>query len=321
MTTPHAIRALDLPVSDADTDAWLDVLAAARAADLPELPPPSRVEVAGRLRVPPARGRTAVWAAEDGVAQLLLFTDEENRHTAFLGTLAVHPRSRRRGLGTALWQQVRAELLADGRTSVSAEIEEGGPGRAFAESLGFENVLPLAWYVQDVPAAPAARGADPAGYTLLHWPGLVPDAWAEAAAAAHGAMEDAPTGDLDEQTVSWTPQRLHASQQHLLDRGAALGTVAAVTAEGEVAAYTELVLPDPDGPRALQCDTVVVPRHRGKGLGRAVKLRMLAEAAARHPNLRTIATTVADDNAPMRAVNASLGYRRERDAAVWQLKL
>ncbi|MEV4193404.1 GNAT family N-acetyltransferase [Streptomyces toxytricini] len=321
MTTPHAIRALDLPVSDADTDAWLDVLAAARAADLPELPPPSRVEVAGRLRVSPARGRTALWAAEDGVAQLLLFTDEENRHTAFLGTLAVRPRSRRRGLGTALWQHVRAELLADGRTSVSVQIEAGGPGRAFAESLGFENVLPMAWYVQDVAGAPDGAGADPAGYTLLHWPGLVPDAWAEAAAAAHGAMEDAPTGDLDEQTVSWTPQRLHAAQQLVLDRGGAMSTVAAVTPQGEVAAYTELVLPDPDGPRALQYDTVVVPRHRGKGLGRAVKLRMLAEAAARHPNLRTIATTVADDNAPMRAVNASLGYRRERGAAVWQLKL
>lgn len=88
-----------------------------------------------------------------------------------------------------------------------------------------------------------------------------------------------------------------------------------------MAAYTELVLPDPGGPRALQYDTVVVPAHRGHGLGRAVKRRMLELAGQRYPALRQIATTVADENAPMRAVNEALGYRQERGAAYFQLKL
>ncbi|MEU9304651.1 GNAT family protein [Streptomyces sp. NPDC048269] len=87
------------------------------------------------------------------------------------------------------------------------------------------------------------------------------------------------------------------------------------------ARYTELVLPDPAGPRALQYDTVVVPAHRGHGLGRAVKRRMMALAARRHPALRQIATTVADENTPMRAVNEALGYRRERGTAYFQLTL
>ncbi|NXY94991.1 GNAT family N-acetyltransferase [Streptomyces sp. BR123] len=325
MTSDSAIRALTPPPSDAEAEAWRKVLADALAADLPQLSAPTRVEVAGRLRVPPARGRAALWAAEDGVAGLLLFTDEENRHTAFLDVLTVRPRARRQGLGTALWQQVREELLARGRTSVTAQIDLGGPGQAFAESLGFTSVLSMAWYVQDVPQAqrslPVREAAAPPGYELVCWPGPVPDAWAAAAARAHCAMDDAPTGDADVQVPAWTPDRLHAAQQLILDRGGALTTVAAVTPEGEVAAYTELVLPDPDGPRALQYDTVVVPGHRGLGLGRTVKLRMLAEAADRHPALRAVATTVADENAPMRAVNEALGYRRERGTALFQLTL
>ncbi|MEU7600095.1 GNAT family N-acetyltransferase [Streptomyces sp. NPDC041003] len=317
------IHSLGPPPSDAEVDAWLAVLTAAVAADQPQLEAPSRREVAGRLCVPPALGRPVLWAAGEGagVAALLLFTDEGNAHTAFLDVLTVRPQERRRGVGTALWARVREELLAQGRTSVSALVDLGGPGQAFAQSLGFENVLPMAWYEQELPAdGPAPVPATP-GYELLTWHGPVPDAWAPAAAVAHGAMQDAPTGDMDERIPVWTAQRLHAVQQVIVDRGGELITVAAVTGAGEVAAYTELVLPDPSGRRAIQYDTVVTPAHRGHGLGRAVKLRMAAEAAGRYPALRRIATTVADENTPMRAVNEALGYRRERGAGIFQLTL
>ncbi|MCB5178481.1 GNAT family N-acetyltransferase [Streptomyces antimicrobicus] len=308
--------------TDADVDAWRSVLTDALAADQPHLPPPSRVEVAGRLRVDPARGRAVRWASPDGVAALLLFSDEGNEHTAFLDVLAVRPGARRRGIGSALWERVRETLLADGRTTVGAVIDTDGPGEAFARSLGFTNALPMAWYVQDVPAGPGAVTVpDTPGYTLVGWSGLVPDHLAPALAVAHDAMEDAPTGELEERTPAWTPERLRAVQQLVLDRGGELLTVAAVSADGEVAAYTELMLPDPAAERAVQYDTVVVPAHRGRGLGRAVKLRMLATVAGSHPGLRRIGTTVADENAPMRAVNAELGYVRERGAAYYQLTL
>ncbi|MCY0932778.1 GNAT family N-acetyltransferase [Streptomyces sp. H34-S4] len=316
------ITPLSVPPTDTEVDHWWAVLASARTADLPGTPPPSRTEVAGRLRVPSARGRAVHWAAEGAIASLVLFADGSNDHTAFLDELTVRPDARRRGEGTVLWERVREELRAQGRTSVSAEVDLGGPGQAFAESLGFENVLPMAWYVQEVPGVrnlPA--GALASGYELRCWPGPVPDDWAQAVAVAHGAMDDAPSGDLDQRIQTWTAERLHAAHGLILARGGALTTVAAVTPDREVAAYTELVLPDPAGPRGLQYDTVVVPAHRGHGLGRAVKLRMLAEAAALHPSLRTIATSVADDNTPMLAVNASLGYRRERPAGYFQLKL
>lgn len=225
------IRALSLPPTDTEIDDWIAVLAAARAVDLPQGTPPTRTEVAGRLRVTPARGRAALWTADGGagVAALLLFTDEANAHTAFLDVLAVHPDARRRGLGRALWEQVRAELLAHGRTSVSTLVDLGGPGQAFAESLGFENVLPMAWYEQDVSRRRSATAAVAPGYELRAWHGLVPDDWAAPLATAHGAMQDAPMGDIDEKIEPWTPQRLHAAHRLVLDRGGEITTVAAVT--------------------------------------------------------------------------------------------
>ncbi|MFG2622310.1 GNAT family N-acetyltransferase [Streptomyces sp. NPDC048507] len=319
------INARSGPPAEAEVDAWWAVQVAAHAVDaaaLPGLPPPARVEAAGRLGVPSSRGDAVRWTTGegDGQAALLLFTEEGNTHAAFLDELTVRPDARRRGVGTALWERVRAELLARGRTSVATVADLGGPGQAFAESLGFRNVLPMAWYVQELPAtAPAAP--DTPGYELLTWSGLVPDAWTPALAVAHGAMEDAPSGDSDEEFRPWTAARVRAAQRLVLDRGGEMTTVAALTPAGEVAAYTVLVLPDPEGPRALQYDTVVVPRHRGRGLGRAVKLRMLERAAARHPGLRRIGTTVADGNGPMRAVNEALGYRRERGAGLFQLGL
>ncbi|AZM90782.1 MULTISPECIES: GNAT family N-acetyltransferase [Streptomyces] len=320
------INSLSVPPTDAEADAWWAVQVAAHAADaaaLPAVPAPSRTEAVGRLRVPPSRGRMRHWTAEDGTGQaaLLLFTEDGNTHTAFLDELTVRPDARRRAVGTALWQRVRRELLDQGRTSVATVTDLGGPGQAFAESLGFENVLPMGWYVRDLGAdGPPPLPATP-GYAFHVWPGLVPDAWAPAVAVAHGAMEDAPSGDSEETFQPWTVERVHRAQRLVLDRGGEIAMAAAVTPAGEVAAYTVLVLPDPAGPRALQYDTVVVPAHRGHGLGRAVKLRMEAYAARHLPGLCWIGTTVADENAPMLAVNESLGYRRERGAGLFQLKL
>ncbi|MFF5702312.1 GNAT family N-acetyltransferase [Streptomyces sp. NPDC012794] len=320
------ISPLSVPPTDAEADTWWAVQTAAHATDaagLPALPAPSRLEAAGRLRVPPQRGRLARWTAGDGDGQaaLLLFTERGNTHTAFLDELTVRPDARRRGVGTALWQRVHRELLDQGRTSVTTVTDLGGPGQAFAEALGFENVLTMGWYVRELGQdGPPPLPATP-GYELHVWPGLVPDAWAPATAVAHGAMEDAPSGDSEETFQPWTAERVRGAQRLVLDRGGEITVVAAVTPAGEVAAYTVLVLPDPRGPRALQYDTVVVPAHRGHGLGRAVKLRMEVYAAEHLPGLRRIGTTVADENTPMRAVNESLGYHRERGAGLFQFRL
>ncbi|MET7618224.1 GNAT family N-acetyltransferase [Streptomyces sp. NPDC005408] len=327
------ITSLSVPPAAASVDAWHEVLTAAHTHDLPAgVPAPGRVETEGKLARSSASGRTVRLAATapdgsyDGVASLLLFTDEGNRHTAFLDVLAVHPRARRRGVGAALWEAVRAELTADGRTSVSTLLELGGSGEEFAAGLGFGNVLPLGWYVQNVREALEAHPQPPElpeGYAYAQWAGVVPDAHADAFAEAHNAMEDAPSGDMDEQVTPWDAERVRAAAQVILDRGGVILSSAVLhAASGDaVAAYTELVLRDPSDVRAIQYDTVVTPAHRGRGLGRAVKRHMLGTVSVAQPGIREVATTVADDNGPMLAVNEGLGYRRERTAAVFQVKL
>ncbi len=55
---------------------------------------------------------------------------------------------------------------------------------------------------------------------------------------------------------------------------------------GEVAALTEVVVVPAQHPtRADQYDTVVVPKHRGYGLGRAMKARMLFELRSAEPQV------------------------------------
>lgn len=328
------ITSLPTPPPASAVDAWHTLVHAAHHHDLPaHVPAPGRVETAGKLRTPSVSSRSlhrvavAADGSYDGVASLVLFTDENNRHTAFLDQLAVHPRARRRGVGSRLWDALRAELAADERTSVSALLELGGPGEAFAARHGFTSALPLAWYVQDVPDALAAhpvRPVLPEGYAYAHWTGVVPDALADAFAEAHNAMDDAPMGDVDHSGPRWDAARVRAAAQVIEGRGGILLSSAVVhTADGAdtVAAYTELVLRDPSDVRALQYDTAVVPAHRGLGLGLAVKRHMMGVVTDRCPGVRETATTVADENGPMLAVNERLGYARERDIGYFQIRL
>ncbi|GGW70510.1 GNAT family N-acetyltransferase [Streptomyces xantholiticus] len=328
------ITRLTGPLSGSAVDAWHTVVRAAHTHDLPaHVPPPGRVETDGKLRIPSVNSRAvhrAAVAADgsyDGVATLVLFTDESNRHTAFLDQLAVHPGARRRGVGSRLWDALRRELVADGRTSVSTVLELDGPGRPFAARHGFESALPLAWYVQNIQDALAAHPMLPDlpdGYSYTHWTGVVPGALADAFAEAHNAMEDAPMGDVDRSAPRWDAARVRTAARVIEDRGGVILSSAVLHTADDVdtvAAYTELVLRDPSDVRAVQYDTVVVPAHRGRGLGRAVKRHMMGVVAAERPRVRETATTVADENGPMLAVNDRLGYARERDIGYFHVKL
>ncbi|MFE7568927.1 GNAT family N-acetyltransferase [Streptomyces sp. NPDC057539] len=107
------------------------------------------------------------------------------------------------------------------------------------------------------------------------------------------------------------------------ERGGVVLTAAVLdTTDGDaVVAYTEVVLSDPAGTRAIQYDTVVVPAHRGRGLGSAVTRLLRGRLGELHPGVREISTIVADENASMPAVNEALGYRRERPAGIFRMKL
>ncbi|MFD7236087.1 GNAT family N-acetyltransferase [Streptomyces syringium] len=315
--------------TEAEIDAWHAVVTDAHARDLPAaVPAPDRVETAGALRVPAVSSRYVRLAVPmpdgdgyAGVASLRLFDDEENRATAWIDRLVVRPDQRRRGIGARLWRELREVLAEEKRTSVSLEIELGGEGEQFAVAHGATCALPLVMYVQRITEETAEPPRLPDGYRFVHWNGVVPDEHAEPFAVAHGAMADSPMGDVDEKPFPWDADRIRAAQNAVVERGGVMLTVVAVAPDGTHAGYSELVQRAPGDVRALQYDTAVAPAYRRLGLGRAVKLRMLELLAEEGLPVREIATTVADDNGPMRAVNKLLGYRPERSIGIYQVRL
>ncbi|MFF7728264.1 GNAT family N-acetyltransferase [Streptomyces sp. NPDC008001] len=352
-----SVERLSETPSDREIDAWHAVVTAAHRHDQPAgVPAPGRVETAGLLRIGAPRSRIVRLvvplpgsaAAGDfayaGVALVRLFEDEDNRTTAWIGRLAVRPDQRRRGIGTLLWQEIQTILERERRESVSLELDMGSAGEEFARNRGFTCALQLVLYVQRISAEDAgavdateateagesaehggagevAASALPDGYRFVEWSGTVSPANAARYAGIRNAMADTPRGELDQQPMRWDEESATAVQSRFTERGGILLTVAAVAPDGTYAAFTEVGLRSPGDVRAQQYETAVAPAHRGRGLGRAVKLRMVQVLREREPSVREIATHVADDNGPMRAVNKMLGYRPERSVGIFQARM
>ncbi|CAM5426218.1 GNAT family N-acetyltransferase [Streptomyces abikoensis] len=325
---PGVVERLTSTPSETEIDAWHAVVTAAHRHDLPAgVPGPGRVETAGQLRVPAARSRIVRLAVPSpdgsgyaGVALLRLFDDDVNRGTAWIGRLAVRPDQRRRGIGTLLWEEIQTVLQQERRESVSLELEIGSVGEQFAKEHGFTCGLQLVLYVQRI-ADETAPPELPAGYRFVEWTGAVPAAHAALFAGVRNAMADAPMGELDQQPLQWDAESVTAAQRGFVQRGGLLHTVAVAAPDGTYAAFTEVGVRSPGDVRAQQYETAVAPAHRGLGLGRAVKLRMLQVLRAQEPPVREIGTHVADDNGPMRAVNKLLGYRPERSVGIFQARM
>ena len=80
-----------------------------------------------------------------------------------------------------------------------------------------------------------------------------------------------------------------------------------------MAGLTEVVVPAQHPTRADQYDTIVVQDHRGYGIDRAIKARMLLELRSAEPELVEVQTWNAQANEAMLKVNAELGYRPDRE--------
>ena len=124
------------------------------------------------------------------------------------------------------------------------------------------------------------------------------------------AINDAPTGDLDIEDEVFTPQRMRDYDEAQRQRGHRVHMVYARHREtGELAGETTVAV---DGERphlAEQHDTSVVRVHRGHRLGLLMKIDMLRWLREDEPQLESIGTWNAEENAFMIGVNEALGMR------------
>lgn len=305
-----------------EIDAWLRVFNAVLAADLPGEPPWRREALREYLSVAMPGEARAAWIAEDhgelvGYAgELLLGYDLSG--TAVL-ELFTDPRHRRGGIGRDLLAAAARYAAAQHRQSVTAEVVEGTATAEFYTAHGFtrtvveeSSLLDLSTVDWDRIGTLARRIG--AGYHIENYPGGPPDTLLASYADAKLVIRHTPVAD-----VEWNPgfeaDRLRDSLRTLRSRGLRPYVAVAIhTASGEVAGLTELVIPAHRPQRADQYDTIVVPAHRGYGLGLAMKARMLADLRTAEPQVREVQTWQAVEDEPMLRVNSVLGFRPDR---VW----
>lgn len=307
----------------AEVQSLVETLNAVLAVDLPDDPSWRDVQVQDYLAETMPGERRICWVAEDdrlpegessifGHVSILLLGD--------IGVLEVlvHPRLRRRGLGRQLVAVAARRAYLEGFSSIGVEAIGNTPAIGFYESLGFEqeyvetrSVLRLST-VDWMALGEMARGIAP-GYRLEFHPGGPPDEMLETYAQAKLEAPDDDT-DLDLAPRSSDPQRLRDSLNTLHKRGLKPYIVLAVhEATGVVAGLTEVVVPAQHPQRADQYDTIVVRNHRGYGIDRAIKARMLFELRSAEPGLHEVQTWNAQHNESMLKVNAELGFQSDRD--------
>jgi len=292
------------------------------AVDLPDDPPWQDVQVREYLAETMPGERRISWVAEDD--RLPEGESEIFAHVSILllgdiGVLevAVRPGLRRRGLGRELVGVAARRAYLEGFSSIGVEAIGGTPAIPFYESLGFEREYVetrsvLALSAVDWPTLGEMADGIAPGYRVEYHPGGPPEELLEAYSQAKLEAQD--EDDLDLAPRSSDPQRLRDSLTTLHKRGLKPYIVLAIhEATGVVAGLTEVVVPAQHPERADQYDTIVVRDHRGYGIDRAIKARMLFELRAAEPGLREVQTWNAQYNESMLKVNAELGYQSDRD--------
>jgi GNAT superfamily N-acetyltransferase len=237
----------------------------------------------------------------------------------------VHPDARRLGVGEDLLRAAVARAYAEGYATLGVEAIGRTPAVKFYEAMGFEcaymetrSVLELST-VDWLRLGEMASGVA-AGYRIEYFPGGPPEELYESYAAAKYLAQSAiDPKDLDLRPSSHNANRLRASLRTLHMRGMKPYIVLGIhESSGEVVGLTEVVVSAQHPDRADQYDTVVVPEHRGYGLGRALKARMLFELRSAVPKLKSVQTWNSFDAEGMLKVNSELGFRADREWREYQ---
>jgi mycothiol synthase len=274
-------------------------------ACLPELVPgePSRSaeEAVAYYRHPPSVMTRHTWLADaGGVANLALWGP-----AAVFCEVLVHPKQRRRGIGSALLEAVLGRARELGLAQVHGHHTTPA-GAAFAARAGAVDGQRDVRSLLRLQEAQLAAPVVPDGWSLVTWTRRAPDELIETFARAKNSLNDAPTPEGME-FPDETPESVRDLESTLERRGREGRVTVAVDPDGEVAAFTEVRL-TPGALLAFTEDTATVAAHRGRGLATAVKLESLHRLRADHPEVDVLTTMNAEDNRTMRAINERVGF-------------
>ncbi|MGW1726843.1 GNAT family N-acetyltransferase [Streptomyces sp. NPDC002306] len=305
----------------------------AQAVDLPDGPLSCGRAFLGEMIHPRPGNSVLAWGAWVGGLPVGLCAigvpEADRRRAADVVHFVVHPDARRVGVGSRLLATATSHLSGLGvqklRVFTSGPVDGAGPGDAFAEAtraargLGYQRLS-----LRTVTTGSSADSGTGTGYELLQWRGGVPAEHRAAFAAMSSrlaAEEAARSGgdevpeDFDEDKVQGLYAALHAwgYRTYL--------TAVRHRRTGLLVGYSALGMADSHQRHASQWDTMVLPSHRGHGLGAVLKRANLSWTVEHEPELATVATWNAVGNSAMLHVNESLGFRVDRSGALWEWSL
>jgi GNAT superfamily N-acetyltransferase len=271
------------------------------------------------------------------VTGLLELPDMDNRHVAVV-TVGTEPAYRRRGHASTMLDHVTEAARSDGRTALSAEAvwpydaPADGTGSAGADFLvrrGFtlsiadvQRALELPVDVRLLDRLAGEAAARHEGYTLRSFRGPVPDDVLEDFGELVGSLvTEAPMGELELEAEVFDAARIRSDEEVLVRAGRTKYTTLAVAPDGQLAGYSEIVVPANDPGRFYQWGTLVRRTHRGHRLGLATKVHNLRRLQDDLPAAGVLYTFNAEVNHHMIAVNEAMGFRPVQRLGEFQKKL
>ena len=261
-------------------------------------------------------GSTRLLAEIDGralgaaiVGRIYMYPPE---YHAYWGSIGVLPKARRRGIGDRLLRGISDAAREAGKTELHIRCLDDRPeGIDFLSHRGFAELersktvhLELAGIT--VPPLVTPPGVEIT--TLAARPDLVEGVHAVALAT----FDDIPGGEGPMAVGDLAEFRARDVDRAPIPKDAFF--VAADTATGRAVGYASLMFLPGSTTRAYHDMTAVLRTFRGRGVARALKQATIAWAIDN--GLTTLETGNDEANAPMRALNAQLGYQPLPDEVV-----
>lgn len=323
------------PTEEASLTAWYEVLCRAldegEAEDAEETVLPLE-EMREALAPDDSGGHALAFMAleEDGtpVGALLLEYDDEAEPDTVEVDIAVLSWARRRGHGTALLRAAETEGTELGRATQVVEVSAGpgqdladDPGGGFALAHGFEVAGAEDLHVLELPLPSAVDAllrervrpgeGDP---EVTGWQDECPGDLVEPCARLREALGHGPADDTAGDAEDGSPavedyaERVRSAEARRAEEGVRSLVSVALDASGAAVGLSELILLPGSG-AADQAGTLVLPEHRGRGLGSRLWLRNLTELARAFPERDRVRAWTDPEDTVARETAAELGFR------------
>jgi GNAT superfamily N-acetyltransferase len=260
-------------------------------------------------------GLTVMRSWESQVRELAMFVAWEGSRPVGAGSVAlvaqrpdphaegwVLKEERRRGIGSALYETVSAQVAGWRKDQFEVPVEDADPdGEAFVTKRGFTEIGREIRVSLDLREIEAPEVNAPRGVTIVTWAER-PESIRGIYDVAVEALPDIP-GQEEEAIEPFEDWVAHEMQAGPADRPEA--TFVAVAGD-EVVGYSKFSLSDAQPSVAHHDITGVKRAWRGRGVARALKQAQIAWA--KDNGYEELRTQNEERNAPIRKLNAEFGY-------------